>query len=35
MDNEEQRKRSFAFGKPKLGELTRIIAIANPRVERR
>jgi hypothetical protein len=35
MDNEEQRKRSFAVGKPKLGELTRIIAIADPFIERR
>ena|SRR2546422_1389485 len=35
MDNEEQRKRSFAIGKPELGELARIIAIANPNVEKR
>jgi hypothetical protein len=35
MDNEEQRKWSFAVGKPKLGELTRIIAIPDPYIERR
>jgi hypothetical protein len=35
MDNEEQRKRSFAVGKPKFGELTGIIAIADPYIERR
>jgi len=35
MNNEEQRKRSFTVGKPKLGELTGIIAIADPYIERR
>ncbi len=35
MDNKEQRKRSFAVGKPKLCKLTRIIAIADPYIKRR
>ena len=35
VDNEEQRKRSFAVGKPKFCELTRIIAIADPYIKRR
>src|SRR2546427_12862086 len=35
VDNEEQWKRSFALGKPELSELARIIAIANPNVEKR
>src|SRR5260370_19687953 len=35
VDNEEQRERSFALGKPKLSELTRIVAVMGPQVERR
>ncbi len=35
VDNEEQGERSFAVGKPKLGELTRIVAVTDPQVERR
>jgi len=35
MNNKEQRKRSFAVGKPELGKLTRIIVIADPYIERR
>jgi hypothetical protein len=33
VDNEEQGERSFAVGKPKLGELTRIVAVTGPQVE--
>jgi hypothetical protein len=35
VDNEEQGERSFAVGKPKLSELTRIVAVTGPQVERR
>jgi hypothetical protein len=35
MDNEEQGKRSFTIGKPKIRELTRISAVGDPQVERR
>jgi hypothetical protein len=35
VDNEEQREGSLTVGKSKLSELTRIIAIADPHIERR
>ena len=35
MNNKEQRERSLTIGKPKLSELARIIAIADPHVETR
>jgi hypothetical protein len=35
MDNEEKRERSFTVREPKLGELTRISAIADPYIGRR